>query len=623
MAKFGCVDWEDKIVDPDQVLDRIQPGMSILLTTGVAEPRTLVKHLMASERGNLSDLELIQLISLGEAIPIDERYYQKYRLKTFFAGWQASDAISAGRVDLIPCRFSVVPDLIASGAIKVDVAFVQITPPDELGYASLGVAVDVARQAMERASLVVGEINEEIPRTLGDSFVHVNDFDFFVRAEEPPMCLERWPLDDVFDKVARNVASVIEDGSCVGFTYGPLYEGLGKHLTRKRNLGIHSLFFTDALMDLVLSGAVTNRNKGAFRGKSLCAYAFGTRELMDWLHRNPMVEFQGIEVVAEPASIARSRNYMSILPARKVDLTGNVAMHTGRLNVAASLGAAQQLISGAAMSAGGRSIFALPSRNLKGEPNIHVSVADFPNQLSVSEMLDFVVTEYGVAHLTGRTVRERALALIDISHPDDRADLVAKAKDARILYRDQIYLDSGHLYPEEYVVEKTMKKGLKVRFRPIKPSDEDEMRRLFYRFSDEAVYYRYFSPVKSMPHAKMQEYVNVDYRKTMSMVGLLGDPGDSRIIAEARYVKLPERMYADTAFVVDEEYQGYGIAGYLLRMLIRIAQGRGIKGITADVLPTNRAMWKVMEKAPYPLKATRESEYYHLVIPFDEEKAKG
>jgi RimJ/RimL family protein N-acetyltransferase len=235
-------------------------------------------------------------------------------------------------------------------------------------------------------------------------------------------------------------------------------------------------------------------------------------------------------------------------------------------------------------------------------------------------MLDFVVTEYGVAHLTGRTVRERALALIDIAHPDDRADLVAKAKDARILYRDQIYLDSGHLYPEEYVVEKTLKHGLKVRFRPIKPSDEDEMRRLFYRFSDEAVYYRYFSPVKSMPHAKMQEYVNVDYRKTMSIVGLLGDPGDSRIIAEARYVKLSERMYADTAFVVDEEYQGHGIAGTLLRLLIRIAQDRGIKGITADVLPTNRAMWKVMEKAPYPLKATRESEYYHLVIPFDEEK---
>jgi acyl-CoA hydrolase/RimJ/RimL family protein N-acetyltransferase len=620
MAKFGTVVWEDKIVDPDQVLDRIHPGMSIFLTTGVAEPRTLVKHLMASDRGNLSDLELIQLISLGEAIPIDERYYQKYRLKTFFAGWLASDAISAGRVDLIPCRFSVVPDLIASGAIQVDVAFVQITPPDELGYASLGVAVDVARQAMERASLVVGEINEEIPRTLGDSFVHVNDFDFFVRSEEPPMCLGRWPVDDVFDKVARNVASVIEDGSCVGFTYGPLYEGLGKHLTRKRNLGIHTLFFTDSLMDLVLSGAVTNRNKGAFRGKSLCAYAFGTRELMDWLHRNPMVEFQGIEVVAEPASIARSRNYMSILPARKVDLTGNVALHTGRLNVAASLGAAQQLITGAAMSEGGRSIFALPSRNLKGQPNVHVSVADFPNQLSVSEMLDFVVTEYGVAHLTGRTVRERALALIDIAHPDDRAELVAKAKDARILYRDQIYLDSGHLYPEEYAVEKTLKNGLKVRFRPIKPSDEDEMRRLFYRFSDEAVYYRYFSPVKSMPHAKMQEYVNVDYRKTMSIVGLLGDPGDSRIIAEARYVKMPERMYADTAFVVDEEYQGHGIAGCLVRMLIRIAQDRGIKGITADVLPTNRAMWKVMEKAPYPLKATRESEYYHLVIPFDEEK---
>ena len=614
--------WENKVVHPDVVLEKVQPGMSIFIGTGVAEPRTLIRHLLAAETGNLQDLELIQMISLGDALPVDERYYQKYRLKTFFAGWVASDAITAGRVDMVPCRFSKVPELISSRAMEVDVAFVQITPPDEVGYSSLGLAVDVARAAMERASLVVGEINDQIPRTLGDSFVHMDEFDYLVESTEPPMYLPRWPLDEVFDKVAANVATLIEDGSCVSFTYGPLYEGLGKHLARKRDLGVHTLFFTDSLMDLVRSGAVTNRRKGLFRGKCLASYAFGTKELLSWLHRNPMVEFQSIEVVSDPRNFGRNDKYMAILPARKVDLTGQVAMHTGKGNVAVNLGATQEMLTGAMFSRGGRSIFALPSRNLKGQGNILLSVSNLPNELTVSESLDFVVTEYGVAHLTGRTVRERALALIDIAHPDDRAALVGQAKEANILYRDQIYLtESGHLYPEEISVTHTFKDGLEVRFRAIRPSDEEEMRKLFYRFSDEAVYYRYFSPVKSMPHAKTQEYVNVDYRGTMSIVGLVGDPGTGRIIAEARYAKLPDHKYADTAYVVDEEYQGKGIATFLINMLVRIARERGIKGICADVIPTNRSMWKVLEKTPYPLQAVRETDYYHITIPFDDDAA--
>ncbi|MEW5725639.1 MAG: GNAT family N-acetyltransferase, partial [Thermodesulfobacteriota bacterium] len=197
---------QGKVVPPDKVLEKIEPGMNIFLGTGVAEPRTLVKSLLASDRGNLADLSLVQLISLGEAISVDQRYYQKFRLKTFFAGWVASEAITAGRVDLVPSRFTQVPALIASGAIAIDAAFVQISPPDQSGWASLGFAVDVARQAMERARLVVGEINEEIPRTLGDTFVNVDDFDYLVQSTEPPIYLPRWPLDDVFDKVARNVA---------------------------------------------------------------------------------------------------------------------------------------------------------------------------------------------------------------------------------------------------------------------------------------------------------------------------------------------------------------------------------------------------------------------------------
>ncbi len=608
--------WKKKFVEPKKVLKKVKPGMSIFIGTGVAEPRTLVKALVQADLPNLQDLELIQLVSLGDAIAFEERYSQKFRLKTFFAGWVASEAIRAGRVDLIPCRFSRIPKLIASGIINIDVAFVQITPPYEAGYASLGVAVDVAREAMERASIVVGEINDKVPRTLGDTFVHMSDFHYLVESAEEPIYFPRPTVDKVHDKLAGYIASLIPDGSCLSFSIGPLFEALARHLTPRRNLGIHCPIFTDALMDLVKGGSVTNRHKGNFRGKCVTAYALGTPQLMKWLDQNPLIEFQPIDVVADPKVIGANDRFFVVLPARKVDLTGGVALPSGKGNVAAGPGEAQEFFAGAALSRNGRTIFALPSRNLRGEPNILLSVQNYPNQFSNRESLDLVVTEYGVASLVGKTIRERALALIDIAHPDDREALVQQAKDNHILFPEQVYIaESGYLYPEDLTCTQVFKGDLSVRFRAIKPSDVEGMRKLFYRFSDEAVYYRYFSPIKTMPFIKMQEYVNVDYRNTMSIVGLIGDPGEEQIIAEGRYVKVPDTDCADLAFVVDEAYQGRGIATFLLEYLCRIAKQKGIRALRADVLAANKAMLRVFEKSSYPFRAVMREGVYEITIP--------
>lgn len=617
---FDDVDsgWENKVVSPDAVLSHIEPGMSIFLGTGVAEPRTLVKYLKESDIYNLTDLELVQIVSLGDVISLMEtpRAY-KYRLKTFFAGWLASKAILSGSVDMIPCRFSQIPSLVESGAIRIDAAFVQITPPDKAGYSSLGAAVDIAKYAMDRASIVVGEINSSVPRTMGDTFVNIADFNYLVKATEPPIYFNRWPVDSVMDKVAANVASVIDDGSCLSFYPGALFEALGKHLAGKHNLGVHTLFFTDVLMDLLKSGVVTNRNKKNFRNKSVTSYALGTAELMKWLHRNPLVEFQGIGVVADNTRISFNEKTIFIMPVRKVDLMGGVALHIGKGNVTAGPGHALEFYAAAQHSSGGRAIFALPSRNLKGETNIILSVEDFPNQFNNRESLDLIITEYGIASMIGRTVRERAQSLIDIAHPDDREELVRQAKEANILYRDQIYLSgSGALYPHKLSTVHTFKEGLSVSFRALKPSDEEEMRKLFYRFSDNAVYYRYFSHLKSMPHKQIQEYVNIDYQKTLSLVGTISDPGGERIIAEGRYVRLSDRPYAEVAFVVDENYQGKGIASFLLKMLVAAATEQGIEGFTADVLYDNKAMLKVFEKASFPINAVIKYGVYKLEIPF-------
>ena len=612
-------DWKKRTVKPEQALARIEPGMSIFIGTGVAEPLTTVKSLMASSAANLQDLVLTQIVSFGDAISARELQSHKYRLRTFFSGWVASEAIATGRVDHIPIRFARIPELIESGQITFDVAILQITPPNEAGYCSLGVAVDAARQALEAADLVIGEINTQAPYTYGDTFTHLSEFDLLVEATDPPIYFQRWPVDDVFDRVAAHVAAHVEDGSCLAFSIGPVYEALSRHLSRKRNLGIHTPFLTDAAMDLIQSGAVTNRRKGIFRGKSVASYAFGTPALMKWLDRNPLIEFQGTDRVLNPMRIGSNPRFVSVLPARKVDLSGRVALHAGRGNVVAGLAEAVDMVSGAELSAGGKSIFALPSRNRRGASNLRLSVEQFPNQFNLRESVDLVATEYGVAHLRGRTVRERALALIEIAHPDDRETLVEQAKAEHILYPDQIYLvDRARLYPAEIATRHVFKDDLTVDFRAIKPSDVEDMRRLFYRFSDTSVYYRYFSPIKTMPHAKMQAYVNVDYRQTMSIVGLVREMGEGSIIAEARFVRESEEPVADVAFVVDEKYQGYGIATFMLKMLVRLAKERGLRGFKADVLASNKAMLKVFERSGLAVEARVVEGVYELNLPFSE-----
>jgi len=620
MPKISLENWRSAVAKPETVIGKFKPGMSIFLSTAVAEPRTMVRHLMTSGVKNLEDLELIQLVSFGDAVSLRNLQSQNFRLKTFFAGWVADEAIEQGWVDLIPSRFVKIPQLFESLLRPVDVAVVQITPPNEAGFCSLGIAVDVAREALEQASIRVGEINTQLPRTLGDTFVKADEFDFLVQSSDPPIYFERWEADEVWDNVARHVASLIEDGSCLAFSIGPLYESLARRLMDKRHLGIHSPIFTDPLMDLMEGGAVTNRRKETYRGKALTSYAFGTPKLMQWLDNNPLVEFQRVSRVFNPVTIGSNPRFVMVVAARKVDLRGRIGLYTGKGNVTSGPAEIMDFLTGVELSAGGRSIFALTSRDPVGNPNVLLSLADWPNQFSALESVGAVVTEYGIAYLEGRTLRERAQALIDIAHPDDRAALVQAAKDKKILYRDQIFLaESARLYPADIKAAQTIREDFKIRYRAIRPSDEEGMRTLFYRLPDEAVYSRYLQSIRSMPHQKMQEYVNVDWNQVVSIVGLVGEEGQGRIIAEARYIRIPGQPLAEAVFVVDEQYQRLGVASFMYKMLIRLARERGVKGFVAEVLFSNIGMMKVFRKGDLPVEAHLESGVYHLEIPFSKQ----
>ena len=605
-------EWRDRIVTPERVIDAVRPGMRIFLSSGVAEPGLMVRHLAEAPKGRLEDIEVIQLLSFGASPSV----CMSFRFKTFFADWVADAAIAEGRVDFIPSRFTRIPHLIESGLVPVDMAIVQVTPPNEAGYCSLGVAVDVAREAMEQAEIAVGEINSQIPNTFGDTYVPASEFDLLVCSDFPPPLFERWTFDDALDRAAANVAALIEDGSCLAFSIGPFYEALGKNLAQKCHLGIHSPFFTDALMDLMRDGAADNRRKETYRGKALTSYAIGSRALMDWLDHNPLVEFQRIDKVFSPDIIGRNPNVVTVIPAHQVDLYGRIGLRLGRKHIMTGPAEVMDFFNGAERSTGGRTIFALTSRDPEGRSRIRVSLADHPALFGRHESVQTVVTEHGIAYLEGHTIRERAQSLIDIAHPDDRADLVEQAKAANILYPDQIFIaESARLYPSDIATTQVFRNGLKVQFRAIKPSDEEEMRRLFYRFSNETIYYRYFGSIGSMPHAKMQAYVNVDWTQVMSVVGVVGSGGTGRIVTEARYIRVPGTTTAEVVFVVDEAYQGHGIATFLYQQLVQLARERGVTEFAADVLFSNTAMMKVFRKGALPVKAILESGVYHLTIP--------
>ena len=610
--------WKSRVSTPGKVMERIKPGMRIFIGTGVSEPLTLVRYLKASDADNLLDLELFQLVSLGEAIAVTSRHSNKYRLKTFFSGWEAREAVSEGFADFIPSRYYQIPSVFKSGQIPIDVAFVQITPPNKAGFCSLGVCADVALTAIEQATLVVGEVNTQIPWTFGDTFVPFSKFDMIVEGTEPPIYFDRWKFDDIHDRLGANVAAIIEDGSCIAFSAGPLYESLSHHLRSKKDLSIHTPFFFDNLMDLVNSGAVSNRHNRVSPGKSLTSYAIGTRKLMQWLDHNPLVEFRSIDQVFSPTHISRTPKVVAVLPAREIDLSGRITLHTGKGNVGSGPSEVVDFFNGALVSEGGRAIFALTSRDREGKPNILISVRNRPNQFGLWESVTTVVTEYGAVNMKGRSVRERAQALIDIAHPDDRAELVAEAKRRKLLYPDQLFLaESAHLYPAAIELKQTFKKDTKIRFRALKPSDEENMRQLFYRLSKESVAYRFFYPIRTMFHSDIQEHVNIDFRYSLSLVGLPDDRDCDRIIAEARFDQIdPLTPYAELSIMVDEAVQDLGIGTFLCETLARLAKDRQLNGFTADLLPENKKMRHVFQKTGWDIKSERADGVDRLTMDF-------
>jgi acyl-CoA hydrolase/GNAT superfamily N-acetyltransferase len=609
------LDYSAKVISTDALLEKLKPGQKIFVSSGVATPGKVLSALARSEARNLRDLEIIQLITLGDYLSYANA--RQYRLKTFNIGESIGKEIAEGKVDFIPANLMELPYIFLSGAVAVDVAIIQTSLPGENGFVSMGVSVDVANIVIKQASLVIAEINPNMPVTLGETFLHISSFDHIVESDLPLIERENKHYDTILDRIGWNISNLIEDGSTVVLHVGRIFNAIAENLHNKKNLGILTHVVSDWAMGLVKSGAISLDRSRYNGGLITASYCYGSHALYEYVNRNPIFEFYPIARLSNPFVARRIQSLIGIMNVKKIDISGeSVIFHSGD-NLLTGYESKLNFAVAATISKKGKAIVALNSVDKEGRSNIiikHDCITDNPH--STLGVVKYIVTEYGVANLFGKSIRERVIAMIDIAHPDHRESLLEQAKALNYVYPDQMYV-ARHAanYPALLETRKTLKGGLEVKIRPIKPSDEDMMRRLFYNFSDESKYFRYFASKPVMPHKDMQPYVNIDYQEVLSVVAIVEKGRNERIIAEARYAYDQRDDAYEIAFIVDEEFQGKGLATFLCDYLIKIARDRGIARFVALVLPRNESMLKVFGKCIVkPSQSFEESSY---VLRFD------
>lgn len=596
------LNWKEKyksqIVPAEEAVKCIRPGQRVFIGTGCAVPLRLV-HALTARAKELPDVEIVHLLTFGSAPYAHRELAEYFRVNTFFIAENVRELIQEGLGEYTPIHLSDIPKLFSSGKLPLDVALIQVTPPDERGMCSLGVSVDIVKSAAENASVVVAQVNPNMPRTLGDSFLHVYDIDMLVPVEDPLIEVEPVEIDDTIRQIAENVAGLIDDGSTLEVGIGRIPQALLQFLKDKKDLGIHTEMITDGIIDLVEAGVVTGRKKTRDRGKIVASFCLGSKRLYEYIHNNPLFEFHPTEYVNDPTVISQQYKMVSINTALEIDLTGQVCADSLGSLFFSGVGGQDDFNRGASRAPGGKAIIALPSTAKGGTVSrIVTRITPGGGIVTTRASVHYVVTEYGVAYLHGKTIEERAIALISIAHPKFRPQLVREAIEAKYISASMADLEGKiHIGPKEFRTTYVLEDGTVVNFRPIHPTDELKMRELFYKLSEQTIYYRFMSHLKVIPRKQIQDFVYIDHRNEVTIVGTLPAPDGDEIIAVGSYYLDPKTNLAEVAFVVKDEWQNKGIGTFLLQYLIRIAKRNGIRGFTAEVLLENRPMIAVLNKS--------------------------
>jgi acyl-CoA hydrolase/ribosomal protein S18 acetylase RimI-like enzyme len=604
----------EKVVGAEEAVSKIRRGSRVFIGTGCGEPQHLIRTMVKDMA--MQDIMIYQMLSFTLADYVDDpAFLRRFSLKLFFVGKAMRNAAFEGKIDYIPSYLSQIPRSFYSQRIGLDAALIQVSPPDKFGYCSLGVSVDITRSGMDNAKLVIVQVNPRMPKTWGDSFVHVDDIDYLVFHEEPIVetLNDSYIADTRKDEVSRRiglyVSQLVDDGATLQIGFGYLPNVILQYLDKKKDLGVHTQLITDGLLPLLEKKVVTNKKKTLIPGRIVASLCMGSERIYRYVDNNPMFYFRSSEYVNDPTVIARNDNLVSISSALEVDLTGQVASDSMGDLFYSGIGDQVDYLRGSAMSKGGFSIIALPSTAKKGTVSrIVPQLSPGAGVATTRADVFFVVTEYGIASLQGKSIYQRVMELAQVAHPKFREWLIEEAKKHHYIFGDQLPpAQEDLLFLEGYKQTLALKNGRTIEFRPLLPSDEFAYRNFFYSLQERTIYYRFFYKMKLFSHEVVQkQWASVDYRKNMSIIGLVQKKGHQEIMAIGSYAEAGDD-WAEAAFVVREDFQGMGIASYLLGMLEDIARENGYSGFVATVLRENAGMIHVFKKR-YPNAKTVNAE---------------
>jgi acyl-CoA hydrolase/GNAT superfamily N-acetyltransferase len=609
--------YRDHVETPEEAMSRIRPGQRVFVGTGCAQPLRLVRALVA-RADSLADVEIVHLLTFGDAPYATKEFAATFRVNSFFIGENVREIIQAGMGAYTPIFLSDIPRLFDSGRYPLDVALIHVSPPDASGLCSLGISVDIVKSAAENASLVIAQVNPKMPRTLGNASIHVHDIDVLVPVDDDLIEYVSAPPTEAMLRIGEYVAGLVEDGSTVEIGIGSVPQAIIQQLTGKRDLGIHTEMFTDSLMELVDSGVVNGRQKSLDRGRVVASFCVGSRRLYDYVHENPNFAFHPTEYVNDPFVIGRQTKPVAINTALEVDLTGQVGADSLGGVFHSGIGGQVDFNRGAARADDGKAIIAMASTARGGAVSrIVTRLSAGAGVVTTRGDVHFVVTEYGVAYLHGKSVQERAIALISIAHPDFRAKLLREAIEARFLHPEFARIEGKLVVgPPELRTTRLLDDGTQVTFRPIHPADEPLLVDLIYALSQETMYYRFMSRSKRVPRSEIQDFVFIDHRSELAIVCTVPEAHGEDIIAVGRYYLDEKTNMAEVAFVVRDDWQNRGLGTQLLRYLTHVAMRNGIRGFTAEVLRENRPMQRVFHKTDYTVTSEPHDDVISFVIEF-------
>jgi acyl-CoA hydrolase/GNAT superfamily N-acetyltransferase len=614
-------DWKERYKDfittAERAVAQIKPGHRVFVGTACAEPVELIEALTA-RANELSDVEIIQLLTKGDAPYTDKKFSHCFTINSFFIGSPIRHAIQEGLGDYTPISLSDIPRVFSSGQLPLDVALIQVTPPDSRGKVSLGVSVDIVKSAAENASLVIALVNPSMPRTLGDCSLDIYELDLLVPIDSPILTMATSEPSPEARKIGEYISALVDDRSTIEFGIGDIPHSLTSFLKTKKDLGIHTEMLTDSVIELIESGAVTGLRKTMDRGKIVASFCMGTNKLYDYIHNNPLFSFRPTEYVNDTYVIGRQHQMVAINTALEIDLTGQVCADSLGTKFYSGIGGQVDFNRGAARSHRGKAIIALESTAQNGTVSRIVSrLTPGAGVVTTRGDVHYVATEYGVAYLHGKCIQERALALISIAHPDYREQLFKEALEQKYIREDfaetegRFVLDS-----QEMNTSMLLDDGTLIHFRPIHITDEPKMRDILYALSQETLYYRFMAHYHHLGHEQIRNFVYIDHRKDVAIVGTLPAAHGEEIIAIGRYYLDPKTNRAEVAFIIRDDWQGHGIGSFLFNHLVTVAKRNGISGFTAEVLRSNKKMQSVILRSGLKLKSYLEEDVYSFQIDF-------